>query len=126
MKKIVSVILFVVLCLSLTACGGNNKIEGTWHTYDLGVDIDSPELPEYYSIVFAPDGTGRGPMGALDRLDTVEFTYTAGDDTITVLTDRNEEFIINYTFEGENLILEWGGYTRTCEKFSDEVIIEWH
>lgn len=125
MKRIVA--LFVVmLCVSFTACDKKNDITGTWHTYDLGVDIDSPELPAYYSIVFAPDGTGRGPMGTLDRLDTVVFTYTLEEDTIKVVTDTDKEIVINYFFDGDKLILEWDGYTRTCEKYSDDVMIEWH
>ncbi len=126
MKKLMISFLVVVMGLFLISCGEKNDITGTWHTYDLGVDIDSPELPAYYSIVFAPDGTGRGPMGTLDRLDTVVFTYTLEEDTIKVVTDTDKEIVINYFFDGDKLILEWDGYTRTCEKYSDEVIIEWH
>ncbi len=126
MKKLLAIFMILLLCTSFTACDKKNDITGTWHTYDLGVNIDSPELPEYYSIAFAPDGTGRGPMGALDRLDTVTFTYTVEEDVIIAITDRNEEIVINYYFDGEKLILEWDGYTRTCEKYSDDVIIEWH
>lgn len=126
MKRIVALFVVVMLCVSFTACDKKNDITGTWHTYDLGVNIDSPELPEYYSIIFAPNGTGRGPMGTLDRLDTVTFTYTLEEDTIKVITDANEEIIMNFTFEGDKLLLEWDGYTRTLEKVSDDVIIEWH
>ena len=126
MKRILSIIMILLVCISFTACDKKNDITGTWHTYDLGVNIDSPELPEYYSIIFAPNGTGRGPMGTLDRLDTVTFTYTLEEDTIKVITDANEEIIMNFTFEGDKLLLEWDGYTRTCEKYSDDVIIEWH
>lgn len=126
MKKLLAVFMALLVFVSFSACSEKTKITGTWHTYDLGVDIDSPELPEYYSIVFAPDGTGRGPMGTLDRLDTVTFTYTVEENYITATTDANEEIVIKYFFDGDKLILEWDGYTRTCEKFSDEVIIEWH
>lgn len=127
MKKLIAVILVVFLFVAFTACGGKNDITGTWHTYDLGVSIDSPEIPEYYSVVFAPDGTGRGPMAGLDRLDTVVFDYTIKDeDTIEVVTDYGDTFDIRYWFEGDKLLLEWNDYTRTLHKYSDEVIIEWH
>ncbi|MBE6734103.1 MAG: hypothetical protein E7563_02010 [Ruminococcaceae bacterium] len=126
MKKLVALILVVFICVSFTACGEKSKIIGTWHTYDLGVGIDSPEIPPYYSIVFAPDGTGRGPMAGLDRLDTVVFDYTIEDDIIKVVTDYGDKIDIRYWFEGDNLLLEWNNYTRTLHKYSDDVIIEWH
>lgn len=126
MKKLVALILVVFICVSFTDCGEKSKIIGTWHTYDLGVGIDSPEIPPYYSIIFAPDGTGRGPMAGLDRLDTVVFDYTIEDDIIKVVTDYGDKIDIRYWFEGEKLLLEWNDYTRTLHKYSDDVIIEWH
>lgn len=126
MKKIISVLVILAVCVSLTACGGENAIVGTWHTTDIGVNIDSPEIPDYFSVIFAPDGTGRGPMGSFDMLDTVTFTYTVEEDVIRVVTSSDKIIDIEYSFEGDKLILEWDGYTRTCEKYSDDVIIEWH
>ncbi len=126
MKKLLAVLFAVLICLSFVACGEKNELIGTWHTYDLGVDIDSPEIPPYYSIVFANDGTGRGPMSGLDRLDTVVFDYTVEGDLINVVTDEGKEIVIKYWFEGDKLYLEWDNYTRTLEKYSDDVIIEWH
>lgn len=126
MKKLIAFIFAVIMCLSFTACGEKNELIGTWHTYDLGVDIDSPEIPEYYSIYFATDGTGRGPMSGLDRLDTVMFDYTVEGDLIHVVTDEGKELTISYWFEGDKLYLEWNGYTRALEKYSDDIIVEWH
>ena len=99
MKKLLAVLFAVLMCFSFTACGEKNELIGTWHTYDLGVDIDSPEIPPYYSIVFANDGTGRGPMSGLDRLDTVVFDYTIEGDLINVVTDEGKEIAIKYWFE---------------------------
>lgn len=127
MKKVIAIFMVLLLCVPFTACGEKSRIWGTWHTYDLGVGIDSPEIPRYYSIIFAPDGTGRGPMAGLDRLDTVVFDYTIKDeDTIEVVTDTGKEITITYRFEGDKLLLEWNDYTRTLHKYSDDVIIEWH
>lgn len=51
MKKVISVILLIALCLTLVSCGNKAALVGTWKPRDMDLD-------DKYVIVFKEDGTG--------------------------------------------------------------------
>ncbi|MBQ4105207.1 MAG: hypothetical protein IJC86_02330 [Clostridia bacterium] len=125
MKRLISVVLLILLCCTLTACGEKSEIVGTWRTYDLGVSIDSPELPAYFTFTFHENGSGSGPVSTLDRLDTATFTYEdMGDGTIEAVTDEGKSLTMKYTIDDDTMFLEINGYTRELERVSRDVLIE--
>lgn len=119
MKKALSFFISLLLILSMSACEKKQDIIGRWRTYDIGVDIDSPELPEYLTFVFAADGTGSGPVSDLQRLDYPTFTYEVYDDVIKVHTDDDRDIEMKYFIDGDSMTLTFDGYTRTLHKISD-------
>lgn len=119
MKKALSFFISLLLILSMPACEKKQDIIGRWRTYDIGVDIDSPELPEYLTFVFASDGTGSGPVSDLQRLDYPTFTYEVYDDVIKVHTDDDRDIEMKYFIDGDSMTLTFDGYTRTLHKISD-------
>ncbi len=117
MKKLICIPILILLVF--TACNKNPSVVGVWQTYDIGVSIDSPEIPEYLTFVFKEDGTGSGPVGDFSRLDYPTFTYEVTDSVIKVHNDENRSFDIVYRFESDKLILTYDGYTRTLFRVSE-------
>ncbi len=101
MKK-VSIIVAVVLVLSilLCACGGANKLVGTWNGQQDGVSM---------TISFNGDGTGT--LTAM--IISVPFTYTTEDGILKLVPDEDMEDIVDFTelpyeINGDILILGEG------------------
>ncbi len=118
-RRIISFLCVLGLMIALYACEAKQSVVGVWRTYDIGVEIDSPELPEYLTFVFAADGTGSGPVSDLQRLDYPTFTYEVYDDVIKVHTDDDRDIEMKYFIDGDSMTLTFDGYTRTLHKISD-------
>ena len=119
MRRTFSFICILVLMITLCACEKKQEITGVWRTYDIGVHIDSPEIPEYLTFVFNSDGTGSGPVGDFARLDYPTFTYKVEDGIIYAHTDDDIGIEMKYTLDDDTMTLEYSGYERTLHRVSE-------
>ena len=89
MKKALSLILALTLCLSLCACGGDKKkakespIVGTWHTYATGVTS---------TYTFKANGKYSLDMvGSFNMEDSGTYTFNEENGTVTFNSDDSGE-----------------------------------
>ena len=98
MRRIISVLLVLAICLSLCACGsGKNKLVGNWvcqETYDGYPD----------QLILKADGTGTG--------DGMSLTWYVEDGVIymTVIAIMKKQY--KYEFRGSVLYLDGHAYER--------------
>ena len=119
MKRILCILLLILFTVAFCGCDENNTVVGVWRTYDIGVNIDSPEIPEYLTFVFNSDGTGSGPVGDFARLDYPTFTYKVEDGIIYAHTDDDLDIEMKYTLDNDTMTLEYSGYERTLHRVSE-------
>ena len=84
MKKALSLILALVLCLSLCACGGKKSpIVGTWHTYAVGATS---------TYTFTKDGKYTLEIeGSVEAESDGEYTFNQEDGTIILCDEDGNE-----------------------------------
>ena len=89
MKKALSLILALVMCLSLFGCGGASKssvIVGTWQGYTWSTE---------YIYIFAEDGTYKHSSGGYTNIISAgTYTYNEKKGSL-ILTDENGETCID-------------------------------
>lgn len=90
MKKIISMLLVIAMCLSLCACGGDGSIEATekdfedilcsetWHS--IMRDPIMYAQNAVYTLNFEEDGTGTYKYS----VNSQQFTWTLENDTVTI------------------------------------------
>ena len=97
MKKAISLILSIIVCFSLYACGQSNPIIGTWEGEMLGIKM---------VYIFKEDGTFENYS---DTFKGSPGTYTYNPDTkILELknqnTTNNSNSVTTITIEGDTMI----------------------
>ena len=98
MKRLIPLILVLVICLSLCACGSDeNKLEGNWVCQE--VHSGYPD-----QLILNADGTGTG--------DGFSLTWYVQDDVITMTIGVFLTKTYNYEFRGSVLYLDGYGYEK--------------
>ncbi len=102
MKKLISILLVLIMCLSLVACGekgGANSVIGKWRYEKLQVDL-----------VIKSDKTGSMTKGG----DTIEFTWKfSSESNLLLLTSTDGEIEeVNYFEDDDTLYADGWTFTR--------------
>ncbi len=91
MKRIMSLLLVVVMCLSLVACGGNDKeisnaLQGTWVAKWTAM---GKSISRYYT--FKGETYTTGGVAVLGELETETGTFEINGSTIKLIPDDGSE-----------------------------------
>ena len=87
MKKAISLIMTLVLCLSLCACGDTSPIVGTWQTHIAGTTytyVFKSDNTYIFTMEGAFDGEARGKYAVNEDNGTIVLSKDTGDITQTV------------------------------------------
>ncbi len=111
MKRALALILALVMCLSLAACGGGNKdnvrdaLQGSWVAKWSAM---GQPISRYYT--FKGDKYTTGGVAALGELETSTGTFEIRKDTIHLIPDDGSSGTdLDYTYNKETgtIILWW-------------------
>ena len=89
MKKMLSILLIVSICLMLISCGSKKDLVGTWKPRDM-------ELGDEYVLVFNEDGTGTYFGEAI--------TYKASGSKLTIQWEGTEPLETTFSIKDDVLI----------------------
>lgn len=90
MKKITLLLFVLALCVSLTACGGNDTIIGRWETEsqadELGLNISGNFIATVTRISFLEEGVGTWEIEIVQTREILrrEFSFTQDGDTLLI------------------------------------------
>ena len=105
MKKAIAVLLVLVLCLSLCACGGkktgDRAVIGTWET-----DPSSNS----YVLVIEEDKTGSLTLS--DKVTPFTWTYDKDSHTLTLSLETGTQLTLAYIEESDMLTSVEPNFTR--------------
>ncbi len=94
MKKLLSLALVFIMLLSLSACGLDSKLEGSWKTRpktDEAGAVITPEADEIFLHTFLPDGTGEQSMPEYGEVVVMEYTWSV-DGKVLTMTSKDGEY----------------------------------
>ena len=103
MKKVISLLLALVMCLSLCACGGNEtpteaekadlKIIGTWKTD-----------PSYNDYVMVINDDNTGSLSVNGGTESLTWTYDEATCTLTLTKANSPDTTLIYVEENDTLV----------------------
>ena len=106
MKKYFRVLaVCLILVLNLCACGGEQKLRGTWvgdGTFDMKGLVYPFEFAE--TVVFEEDGTATFTVKGVQTT----YTWAATEDTLT-LRDGEISYGFRFEVDGDTLLFKTGG-----------------
>ena len=110
MKKVISLFLALVLCLSLCACsGGNNtpdatKAPGESEKNDLKIIGTWKTDPSYNDYVLVINNDNTGNLSVNGGTESITWTYDEASSTLTLTKENGSELPLTYVEDNDTLI----------------------
>lgn len=110
MKKVISLLLALVLCLSLCACGGGNETPNTTEAPTEAKKIDLKIIgtwktdPSYNDYVLVINDDNTGSLSVDGGTESLTWTYDEATCTLTLTKANSPDTTLMYVEENDTLV----------------------